>query len=77
MASAQHAKQVVERVAINVPSGFIPLFVVSRNILLFMNLVKGELVLRIPDVVLDKYVAHLGTNKIPPARFAEYRKWLR
>jgi integron integrase len=31
----------------------------------------------IPDVVLDSYVAHLGTKKVPPAWFAEYRKWLR
>jgi hypothetical protein len=35
------------------------------------------LVLRIPDVVLDKYVAYLGTKKVPLARFAEYKKWLR
>jgi hypothetical protein len=33
--------------------------------------------LKIPDAVLDKYVAHLGTKKVPPARFAEYKKWLR
>jgi integron integrase len=33
--------------------------------------------LKIPDVVLDKYVAHLGTKKVPSARFAEYKKWLR
>ncbi len=32
---------------------------------------------RIPNAVFDRYVAHLIKKKIPPARFAEYRKWLR
>ncbi len=33
--------------------------------------------LRIPNVVFDNYVAHLDKKKVPPARFTEYKKWLR
>jgi hypothetical protein len=33
--------------------------------------------LRIPNVVFDKYVAHLRNKRVSPARFAEYIKWLR
>ena len=33
--------------------------------------------LRIPNVVFTEYVAHLNIRKISPARFAEYKKWLR
>ncbi len=33
--------------------------------------------LRIPNVVFDRYVTHLGKKRVPSARFAEYMKWLR
>jgi len=33
--------------------------------------------LRIPNVVFDNFVAHLDYKKVPPARFSEYKKWLR
>ncbi len=33
--------------------------------------------LRIPNVICDKYVAHFDKKKVPPTRYAEYKKWLR
>ncbi|MGD0844601.1 MAG: integron integrase [Geobacteraceae bacterium] len=33
--------------------------------------------LRIPNVTFTDFVAHLNKKRIPPARFAEYKKWLR
>jgi hypothetical protein len=33
--------------------------------------------LRIPNIIYDKYAAHLNKKKVPPARFAEYKKWRR
>ena len=32
--------------------------------------------LRIPNVIFTEYDAHLNNRKIPPARIAEYNKWL-
>jgi hypothetical protein len=33
--------------------------------------------LRIPNATFTEYVAHLNIRQIAPARFAEYKKWLR
>lgn len=33
--------------------------------------------IRIPDSIFSEYAAHLKNRNVPPARFSEYKKWLR